>query len=165
MFVSCIAAMAKGNVIGFENNMPWHLPADLKHFKSITLSKPVIMGRKTFESIGKPLPGRKNIVVTRNADWKFEGIDVVHSLKKALQLAGQSGDDDQEIMVIGGGQIYREAMPVAGRLYITEIDLETKGDAFFPEIDKSIWAEMSRVHHECAGDYPAHSFVTYERAD
>jgi dihydrofolate reductase len=163
MFVSCIAAMAKGNVIGSENNMPWHLPADLKHFKSITLSKPVIMGRKTFESIGKPLPGRRNIIVTRNADWKFEGVDVVHSLKNALQLAGQAGNDNQEIMVIGGGQIYREAMVVADRLYITEIDLETKGDAFFPEIDKSIWVEMNRVHHESAGDYPAYSFVTYER--
>jgi dihydrofolate reductase len=163
MLISCIAAMAHNNVIGLQNKMPWHLPADLKHFKSITLSKPIIMGRKTFESIGKPLPGRRNIVVTRNPEWGVDDVDTVTSLDAAIKLAAETTPEHHEIMIIGGGQIYAEAMPLANRLYITEIDIAPEGDAFFPSIDKAIWTEKERTYHESTGKYPAYSFVIYDR--
>jgi dihydrofolate reductase len=163
MIVSCIVAMAHNNVIGLNNQMPWHLPADLKHFKSITLSKPVLMGRKTFESIGRPLPGRQNIVISRNPDWKHDHVIRVSSLNEGLKQAKPYAEDSQEIMVIGGGQIYEEAIGFADRLYITEIELEAAGDAFFPKIDKSIWEEKEREAFSAVDDKPAYSFVTYER--
>lgn len=105
MQISLIVAMAQHRVIGRSNQMPWHLPADLRHFKSVTLGKPVIMGRKTFESIGRPLPGRRNLVITRNSDWQADGVESVNSLDAALALVG----DEAEVMIIGGGQLYREA--------------------------------------------------------
>lgn len=128
MKIALIAAMAHGRVIGFGNQMPWHLPADLKHFKAMTLAKPVIMGRKTYQSIGKALPGRRNIVISRGEPLS-EDAEWVTGLEAALNLVQQ----EPEIMVIGGAEIYRQALPLASTLYLTEIDLEVRGDAFFPD--------------------------------
>lgn len=126
--ISLIVAHDKNRVIGFENKMPWHLPGDLKYFKETTMGKPMIMGRKTFESIGKPLPGRRNIVITRNKNYHAEGIEVVTSLDEAIELAGNV----EEIMIIGGEQIFKLTLDKADRLYITYIDYEFKGDTYFP---------------------------------
>lgn len=130
--ISLIVAHDKNRVIGYENAMPWHLPGDLQYFKEMTMGKPIVMGRKTFESIGRPLPGRRNIVITRNAQYAADGIEVVNSLKEAIELA----KDAEEIMVIGGEQIFRQVLPQASRLYITLIDEEYKGDTFFPPYDE-----------------------------
>nr|WP_247687408.1 type 3 dihydrofolate reductase [Pseudoalteromonas luteoviolacea] len=124
-----IAAMAKDRVIGDDNKMPWHLPADLQHFKRITMGKPVIMGRKTFESIGRPLPGRRNIVITRNEQYQAEGIETASSTEEALALV----DKIDEVMIIGGGNIYEQFLPLCNRLYLTHIDLEVAGDTQFPD--------------------------------
>ncbi|OCS88686.1 dihydrofolate reductase [Caryophanon tenue] len=126
--ISLIVAHDEQYVIGKDNDMPWHLPGDLQYFKAQTMGKPVIMGRKTFESIGRPLPGRRNIVITRNRDYSAEGIEVVYSLAEALALT----NDAPEQMVIGGQQIFTEALPLATRLYITHIDTTFEGDTFFP---------------------------------
>lgn len=126
--ISLIVAHDENRVIGYENAMPWHLPGDLQYFKKMTMGKPVIMGRKTFESIGRPLPGRRNIVITRNADYKQEGIETVGSLEEAYALV----HDAPEIMVIGGEQIFKLALPDADRLYITKINATFKGDTYFP---------------------------------
>ena len=134
--LSMIVAHADNRVIGKDNDMPWHLPADLAYFKKTTLGKPIIMGRKTFESIGRPLPGRKNIVISRNTDYSFEGIEVVSSVEQALVCAG----DCEEVMVIGGGAIYQHCLPAADRLYITHIDAEIDGDTVFPDYNSdSSW--------------------------
>ncbi|NVJ48962.1 MAG: type 3 dihydrofolate reductase [Gammaproteobacteria bacterium] len=127
--ISLVCAMAKNRVIGLQNQMPWHLPVDLKHFKATTMGKPIVMGRKTFESIGKPLPGRQNVVITRNDAYQVEGVDVVNSFSAALELLAH----EPEIMITGGGNIYQQALPLADRLYLTFIDLEVEGDAFFPD--------------------------------
>ncbi len=139
MTISLIVAMAKNRVIGHDNRMPWHLPAELAHFKRITMGHPIIMGRKTHESIGKPLAGRRNIVVTRNAAFGADGIEVAHSLADALKLC-----HDADAFVIGGATIYAEALPFVDRLYITEIDAEPIGDTRFPAIDRAAWKEISR---------------------
>ncbi|MUH72574.1 type 3 dihydrofolate reductase [Psychrosphaera haliotis] len=131
--ISLIAAMAKNRIIGKDNDMPWHMPADLKHFKKVTLGKPVIMGRKTFESIGRPLPGRQNIVVTRDDNWHFDGVTSVNSTDSALALVAGV----EEVMVIGGGNIYKQFLPKADTLYLTFIDLDVKGDTVFPD-----WSEV-----------------------
>lgn len=159
MALSIIVALAKNNVIGVDNNLPWHLPADLKYFKVMTMGKPIIMGRKTFQSIGRPLPGRRNIVVTRNKNWHAEGIEVAHSAEEAAALA----DDCPEAMVIGGAQIYNQMMPLVDRLYVTEVDLDVAGDTHFPGFSFGPWREVSRDHHEAEGGSPAYSFVIYER--
>lgn len=140
--ISLIAAMAKNRVIGQSNQMPWHLPADLARFKAITIGKTIIMGRKTFASIGKPLPGRRNIVITRG-NLTNEGCEFVHSLEEALDIAG----DEQEVFVIGGGDIFQQALPRATRLYLTLIDLEVEGDTFFPDWDEQQWQLVSEVAH------------------
>ena len=127
--ISLIVAMAHNRVIGKENDMPWHLPADLKHFKKVTTAKPIIMGRKTYESIGRPLPKRHNIIISRNAAYAQAGCDVVHSLDEALKCAG----DVEEVMIIGGGFLYEQTIDRADRLYLTFIDLEVEGDTHFPE--------------------------------
>ncbi|QIL91196.1 dihydrofolate reductase [Microbulbifer harenosus] len=148
--LAMIVAMARNRAIGRENTLPWRISGDLQFFKRTTLGKPVVMGRKTFESIGRPLPGRENIVITRNPDWRAPGVAVAASLEQALALAQQAAvrDGAEEIMVIGGAEIYRQAMPLARRLYITEVDAEVEGDAFFPVLD-SDWQESGR---DC---YPA----------
>lgn len=128
MRVAMIAAMAAGRVIGRDNQMPWHMPADLKHFKEVTMNKPVLMGRKTFESIGRPLPGRRNIIISRQL-LDIQGTEWAGSIEQALEKVA----DVEEVMVIGGGEIYRQCLPLASRLYLTLIELETEGDAWFPD--------------------------------
>jgi len=127
-----IAAMANNRVIGLDNQMPWHLPADLQHFKKVTTGKPVIMGRKTFESIGRPLPGRRNIIITRNSEYTAQGIETVTTPEAALKLVC----DVEEVMIIGGGNVYEQFLPKADRLYLTFIDLDVKGDTQFPDYNK-----------------------------
>ena len=134
-----IAAVALNGVIGRDNGLPWRLPSDLKWFKSITMGKPIIMGRRTHESIGRALPGRHNIVVTRNTGYRSAGCTIVHSVNDALESAGRSG----EVVIIGGAQLYRELFPRAGRLYLTLIDREFEGDTYFPKFDMSEWLEVS----------------------
>src|SRR5882724_9049383 len=134
--ISLVVAMARNNVIGRDNGLPWgRLPEDLKHFKAVTMGKPVLMGRKTFESIGKPLPGRTNFVLTRDAKWKAEGVVVIHSLDEAL-----TGD---ELSGIGGAEIYRLLLPLADRIYLTRIDTDVSGDTVFPSIDYTKWMQTA----------------------
>jgi dihydrofolate reductase len=158
--VSIIAALARNRAIGRGNDMPWRLPEDLKRFRRLTMGHAVIMGRKTFESIGSALPGRSNIVITRSRDWNPPGCVVVHSLDSGLARVG----NPEDAFVIGGAQIYTLALPLAGRLYLTEIEREFEGDAFFPEFDRSRWREVSRERHTSGGpesfDY---AFVEYRR--
>lgn len=145
--------------IGINNTLPWHLPEDLAHFKRTTSGHPIIMGRKTFESIGRPLPNRRNIVVTRNAGWKHEGVETAQSLTQAASMCG-----DGDAFIIGGAQIYRESLALAERLIVTEIDQVFQCDAFFPEIDSRLWKETSReTHHSEKGGFD-YAFVTYEKA-
>lgn len=157
--ISMIVAMGENRLIGRDNDLPWHIPADLKFFKATTMGKPMIMGRKTFESIGKPLPGRRTIVVTRNPAWACEGVEVALSMDAALALA--EGAD--EIMVVGGAQIYAQALSKADRLYVTEVALRLEGDAYFPEINDAEWGLVSRESHEATEEHPAYSFVVYDR--
>jgi dihydrofolate reductase len=167
MKISLVWAMAQNRVIGRNNKLPWHLPEDLKYFKRITLGKPVIMGRKTFESIGKPLPGRTNIVVTRNENFSAEGVKTVNSLAAAKTLCESIGEIDgvNEAMVIGGAEIYTQAMPIADRLYLTEVHANVDGDTFFPEFDRSLWKEIAREDFDASGPNPyAYSFITLDKS-
>jgi dihydrofolate reductase len=158
--VSVIAALAKNRVIGIENRLPWRLPEDLAHFKALTLNHPILMGRKTFESLGRPLPGRTNIVITRNPDYRPEGCLVADSIAAAL---AQCADVD-EVFFIGGAELYAQAIPLADRLYLTEVDIEAAGDAWFPEYDRDAFREVSREPHQGEkGDMLAFDFVVYER--
>ena len=138
-FISIIVAKSRNNVIGSEGSLPWHIPEDLKIFKSMTMGKPMIMGRSTFESIGKALRGRKNIVMTRDKEYQADGISVAHNLEEALVLCEQA----REIMIIGGGEIYKLFFGIANRLYLTNVEKYIDGDVFFPEIDLSKW-KMTR---------------------
>ena len=160
MIISLVVAMAENRVIGKHNQLPWRLPADLKRFRAVTLGKPVLMGRKTYESIGKPLPGRTNVVVTHEAEFRAPGCVVVHTPEAALAAAG----DSPEVMVIGGASFYRQMLPRADRLYLTVIHVRFEGDAFFPEFDPGGWREVERVRHEPdeKNPYP-YSFITLER--
>ncbi|KPF69269.1 dihydrofolate reductase [beta proteobacterium AAP99] len=161
--LSLILARAANGVIGANNALPWHLPEDMAHFKALTLGKPVVMGRKTWDSLPprfRPLPGRQNIVVTRNAAWRAEGATAVHSLSDALKAAG----DAPEVMLIGGAQLYAEGLPIAQRVYLTEIEREYEGDAFFPLLPAFQWRGTAREDHVSEKDTSlAFSFVTYER--
>lgn len=161
-----IVAAARNGVIGRDNGLPWHLPADLKHFRAVTLGKPVIMGRKTFQSIGRPLPGRDNIVISHARSWTADGITIVPTLEAALTAArtAASARGASEAMIIGGAQIYALALPLADRVYLTEIDLSPSGDTHFPAIDPKLWQEVSRESHPAVGEFPAHSFVIFDRA-
>ena len=159
--LALIAAVAHNSVIGRGGELPWRIPADLQYFKAITMGKPMIMGRRTFESIGKALPGRTNIVVTRSADFSADDVDVAGNLEQALEIAAGTGAD--EVMVIGGGEIYAAALPRADRLYLTEVHIDAVGDVRFPTFDRAQWRELSRDDHAAAGDNPAFSFVTLER--
>jgi len=141
--ISIIVAMAKNCVIGKDNEMPWHLPADLGHFKTITLGKPIIMGRKTYESIGRALPGRINIVMSRDKNYRLEGCETVTSLEEALTLV----NDVQEVMIIGGGFLYEQTISTADRLYLTFIDLDVDGDTLFPEYEQLDLTEVKREKH------------------
>ena len=158
--ISVIAALAKNRVIGIENRLPWRLPEDLAHFKALTLGHPILMGRKTFESLGRPLPGRTNIVITRNANYKPDGCLVADSIPAALALCA----DVEEIFFIGGAELYTQAIPLADRLYLTEVDIEAEGDAWFPDTDRSAFREVSRETHTGEkGDALGFDFVVYER--
>ena len=163
--VAMIAAMDRQRVIGVENQLPWYLPEDLKFFKRMTQAKPLVMGRKTFQSIGRPLPGRLNIVVTRDPAFHHDGVRVCHDLASALALADQQATIDgvDEIMVMGGAEIYAQALPFASRLYLTEVAIEVEGDARFPELDPAEWEELQRLPGSPAEGQPAYDFVEYRR--
>jgi len=167
--LSLIVALAENRVIGRDNQLPWHLPNDLKYFKNVTLGKPVVMGRKTYESIGRPLPGRTNIVITRQADYQPPGandsVKVVASLAAARQLAEQVCQEDgqDEAMIIGGAEIYSQALPLVDQMYLTEVHAELEGDAWFPEFDRSAWKKVSGEDHPAEGKNPfAYSFNVYQ---
>lgn len=160
MKISLIVAMATNRVIGLDNRLPWHLPADLQHFKAITMGKPILMGRKTWESIGRPLPGRTNIVITRDNAYQAEGCVVVHDIPAALAAA--SGHD--EVMVIGGAEFYRQVLPQADTLYLTCVDGDFEGDTFFPELADDDWREVACEAHAADEKNPhAYRFITLER--
>ena len=157
--LSLIVAIARHRVIGHQNRMPWHLPAELAYFKRITMGHPIIMGRKTFESIGRALPGRRNIVVSRNPDFHGEGIEVAHTLEAAIVMCA-----DSDAFVIGGATLYIEALARADKLFITEIDATPQGDTFFPPISANEWRETSRERREADEKNPhAVEFVVLER--
>ena len=157
--LTLVVARARNGTIGRNNALPWRLPEDLAHFKRTTLGAPIIMGRKTWDSIGRPLPGRRNIVVSRNTALKLEGAEVVGSLEAAQLLCIGA----EQVFLIGGAQLYAEALPSADRLVVTEIDADVEGDAFFPAIDPTQWIETSReIHHSEANGFD-YAFVTYDR--
>nr|WP_315598413.1 dihydrofolate reductase [uncultured Cupriavidus sp.] len=157
--LTLIVARARNGVIGRDNTLPWRLPEDLQHFKRTTLGAPIIMGRKTWDSIGRPLPGRRNIVVSRNRALELAGAEVVGSLEDAQRLCAGV----EQVFLIGGAQLYAEALPSADRLIVTEIDADVPGDAFFPAVDRSIWIEASREKHHSEANGFDYAFVTYER--
>lgn len=162
--ISFVVARADNGVIGRDNALPWHLPADLKHFKRLTVGKPVVMGRKTFDSIGKPLPGRHNIVLTRDPAWRAEGVTVVANLAEAIAAAGLDPKTRaEEVMIIGGAAVYAEALPVATRVHLTEVHDTPAGDTTLPPFDPARWRETAREEHPAEEGRPAYSFVTLER--
>jgi len=162
MIISIIAAMDRNHLIGNENQLPWHLPADFAHFKSVTMGKPIIMGRKTFESIGKPLPGRTNIVLSRNPDTCFDGVVCVSNFDEAVAAVS----DAEEVMIIGGSTIYEMLLPQTDRMYLTFVDGDFDGDAWFPAYDENQWRETESVL--CPADEKNRydcRFVTLEKID
>ncbi|MCP1482156.1 dihydrofolate reductase [Pseudomonas chlororaphis] len=164
--LSLIAALGENRVIGVDNSMPWHLPGDFKYFKATTLGKPIIMGRKTWDSLGRPLPGRLNIVVSRQADLRLEGAEVYPSLEAAVARAEEWALEQgvTELMLIGGAQLYAQGLEQADRLYLTRVALNPEGDAWFPEFDLNQWQLVSNVPNPAQGDKPAYSFEVWERA-
>ena len=161
MTVSLIVAMDENRVIGHEGRLPWHLPADMKYFKTVTMGKPLIMGRNTYGSIGKPLPGRTNIVITKDANYQAPGCLVVHSVEEALTRV----IDHPEVMVMGGAALYEQLLPRASRIYVTEVHAQLAGDTYFPTFDLDEWREVSRSDHVADDNNPyAYSFVVLERA-
>lgn len=160
MLLSAICAMSKNRVIGFQNKLPWHLPADLRHFKKITIGHPIIMGRNTYESIGRALPDRCNVVITRDATFQAPGCVVVNSIETALSAASYS----EEVFIIGGAMLYQQLLPEVQCIYLTEIHHTFEGDAFFPELDKTIWHEVERIDHTADEEnIYSYSFVILER--
>lgn len=163
--LAAIVAHGSNRCIGVDNKLPWYLPEDLKHFKAKTLGKPVIMGRKTYESIGKPLPGRTNIVISRDTEYKALGIRVVHDLMSAITMgkaqAMVSGAD--EAVIIGGAQIYASSMHLLDRLYLTEVNSAPEGDAFFPEINPDEWQQIETQGHPAMDNRPSYRFRTLGR--
>ena len=150
--------MSSNRVIGVNNTLPWHISEDLKYFKSLTTGHTIIMGRKTYESIGRPLPNRRNIVISRNTEASYEGAEVVHSIEDAFTIC----KNDNEVFVIGGSNIYEQALSLVDYIYITEIKKSFSGDAFFPEINKQMWIESSRENH-ITNDGLEFSFVKYQK--
>ena len=166
MKIALIAAVARNGVIGRDNQLLWRIKPDLRHFRDLTVGKPVIMGRKTFESIGRPLPGRDNIVLTRDASFNADGIFIVRTFDEAFAKAKEcaSLSEAREIMIAGGGDIYAQTIGIADRLYITEVDLTPEGDAHFPEISRKQWKESRRdARPRGADDDAAHAFVDYDK--
>jgi len=160
MKLSIVVAMAENGVIGIGNRLPWHLPAELKQFRALTMGHPIVMGRKTFDSIGRPLPGRQNIVITRNTGYAKEGVEVVHSIDEALRRC--SADD--EVFVIGGANIYRETITLANRIYLTKVNAVIEGDAFFPSINLDEWQEAKRSSRDAdAENIYSFDVIVYDR--
>ena len=161
MRITIIAAMDRNRLIGDGDRLPWRLPADLRRFKSLTMGKPIVMGRRTHESIGRALPGRRNIVLSRDPGYRAPGCEVVSSLEDALELAR----DAEELMIVGGAELYAQALPRAERLYLTLLDASFSGDAWFPEFDEHAWRETFREDHEAEPGSPfPYSFIDLERA-
>ena len=160
MQLTLIAAMSENRVIGRSGQLPWHLPADLKHFKRATLDKPILMGRLTYDSIGRPLPRRRNLVLTRRTDFSPPGVEVFSSLEAVLESLTMA----PELMVIGGGQVYGQCMPVCQRMLLTVVHCHVEGDAFFPAFDTSEWSQVDRIDHD-ADDHNkwAYSFIELRR--
>jgi len=164
MKISMIAAMGNNRVIGLNNTMPWHLPADLKWFKNTTFGCPIIMGRKTYDSIGFPLPGRLNIILSRNKELKIKGCNVVNSLEEALQLAKQEDNPSQEIFITGGAHLYNKFLNDADRLYLTLIEEDFEGDTFFPDYTQLNWHEVDKITHPADDKNPySYTFITLDR--
>ena len=162
MTISLVVAASENNAIGKNNQLIWHLPNDLKFFKNTTWGFPVIMGRKSFESVNKPLPGRTNIVITTNPDWKVETVIVVKDLKYAIQKAAET--NSKQIFIIGGGEIYKQSMDIADSIYITRVHADLEGDTFFPEIDKSKWKLTSNQDFEADEKHAySYSFQIWEK--
>jgi dihydrofolate reductase len=162
--ISFVVARADNGVIGRDNALPWHLPADLRHFKRLTVGKPVVMGRRTFDSIGKPLPGRHNIVLTRDPTWRADGVTVVSNLAEAIAAAGLDPKTRaDEVAIIGGAAVYAQALPIATRIHLTEVHAAPDGDTRLPAFDPARWRETTREDHPAEDDRPAYSFVTLER--
>lgn len=162
MKLSIIVAVAENGVIGHNNQLIWHLPEDLKMFKRLTSGHPIIMGRKTFESIGKPLPNRTSIIITKNPEFQIEGCITVHSLEEAIEAANEI--EENESFIIGGAEIYRLALPFADTIYLTEVHHTFEGDTFFPAIDKDIWEEVNRTDHDIDEKHLyKYSFVELEK--
>jgi dihydrofolate reductase len=149
--ITLVAAMGRNRAIGFDGGMPWHLPGELQHFKAVTMGKPIVMGRKTWESIGRPLPGRQNIVISRNQDYPAKGFDRCDSLQQAIAIA-----QGNEVMVIGGGQLYQQALPLATQMILTLVDCSPAGDVFFPYWETAQWRELSRQSRQ-ADERNAHA--------
>ena len=162
MNISIIAAVSRNNVIGCKNVLPWHLPEDMKYFQKITMEKPVIMGDKTFESIGGALPKRTNIVLSKDKNYKAPGCTIAHSIKEALKIASK---ENEEIMIIGGESIYKQFLSLANKMYLTFIDADFKGDTYFPKYDKEEWKEIKRTNHPAdkKNPYP-YSFVVLTKS-
>lgn len=159
--ISLIVAMDENRLIGKENKLPWHLPADLQYFKKVTMSHPIVMGRKTFESIGRVLPGRENVIVTRNRDFKAVGCTILHDISEIKTFAENS---QQEVFVIGGAEIFKEILPVADRLYITEIHEAFDGDAFFPVVHEEEWGKLTSTAGVMDEKNPfAHDFIVLQK--
>lgn len=156
--LSIIVAIANNQVIGVNNTLPWHIPEDLKRFRALTTGHHIIMGRKTYESLGRLLPGRTTVIVTRNKDYQLEGALIAHSLETALALC----KNDDEVFLIGGAELYQDGLKLADKLYLTKVDLTIDGDAFFPEFDLNLWQESSRETHNSAKGLPF-SYITYMR--
>ena len=159
MILSLIVAVANNGVIGHNGDLPWRIPGDMKFFKATTIGKPIVMGRKTWESLGRALPGRENIVVTRRAGFDAPGASVVESLDAALAQV----PDADEVMVIGGAEIYALALPHVARIYLTKVHATPDGDTHFPDLQAADWRELGREDHAPEGDTPGYSFVTLER--
>lgn len=153
-----VMARADNGVIGKDGEMPWHLPADLRHFKQTTMGKPMIMGRKTFDSLPGMLDGRRHIVITRDTDWQEEGVEVAHSIEEALKIANAP-----HVAVIGGAEIYKLFLPHADRIELTEVHFEPEGDAYIPYPEAETWDEIARTDHTAESARPAYSFVTFQR--
>ena len=163
MIISMIVAVAENNVIGKDNGMLWHIPADLKYFKAVTMGHHIIMGRKTHEAMGRVLPGRTNVIISRQENYEVEDAIVVHSLEEALKVAEQNGET--EAMILGGGTIYEQAISMANRIYLTRIYASFEGDTFFPELDENVWIETKQDRHEADEKNPiAYDFLEYERS-
>lgn len=164
--IALVVAVAENGVIGKDGGLPWHISSDLKYFRAVTMGKPVVMGRKTYDSIGKPLDGRDNIVITRNPNFHAKGVIVVRTVEDALNLARTAAQarNAEEISIIGGGEIFQLTLPFADIVYLTKVHASPEGDAYFPHIDEQDWRQVSREHHDPgAKDTAAYSFIVLER--